>query len=301
MNQAYPPLNMNNTPNNQMDNSLANSIQELNLTSSDDDWEYVSSNTDVSSDNEVEKSESLSCKEEKVDFDEECSMIHRCESTPEFSSFSSLGSIVGSTTTPTKDDDTSYVLDCDSSFVDAQSISTTVSDAVLLSKKKTPTTTTTSNPIKKVPSFKDMVASNAEQLQKEERQKKIDLKAREEKRREDALQRRKAIKTRLVVTPIKRCARSTGDLRSLVIHEDEEGHGGGGGGGGGCMSAIIQEDEEILGESDAAEYYNRKAYGSKGRANGRKIRPDEKKRKDFIIHKKNAQRKAQGVPAKKKG
>lgn len=280
MNQAYPPLSINNPPSNQSDNSLVNSLQRFDLAPSDDDWEYVSSNTEGSSDD----GNTEECKEEKGDFEAECSMIHRSESTPEFSSFTNLGSFVN------PGDDTSYVLDCDSSCVDVQSISTTASNAILLSKK------TTSNAMKKVPSFKDMVASNAEQLQKQEMQRKIEIKAQEEKRRIEALQRRKASKTRIIVTPIKRCARSTGDLRSLVIHEEEEGHGG----GGGCMSAIIHE-EEVLGESDATEYYNRKAYGSKGRANGKKIRPDEKKRKDFIIHKKNAQRKAQGVAAAKKG
>jgi hypothetical protein len=79
------------------------------------------------------------------------------------------------------------------------------------------------------------------------------------------------VKSRYVVTPIKRCAKSTGDLLSLA-----EG-----------------DDEEVLGESDAMEYYNRKSHGEHGRNNGLKIRPDEAKRKEMIVMKKNMQRQAQ--------
>lgn len=80
------------------------------------------------------------------------------------------------------------------------------------------------------------------------------------------------VKSRYVVTPIKRCAKSTGDLLSLVENEDEE----------------------AMGESDAMEYYNRKAHGAHGRSNGMKIRPDEAKRKEMIVEKKNMQRQRQG-------
>ncbi|CAB9522401.1 expressed unknown protein [Seminavis robusta] len=80
------------------------------------------------------------------------------------------------------------------------------------------------------------------------------------------------VKSRYVVTPIKRCAKSTGDLLALAE----------------------QEMDEILGESDAQEYYQRKSHGAHGRTNGMKQRPDEAKRKDMIVQKKNMQRQQQG-------
>ena len=82
------------------------------------------------------------------------------------------------------------------------------------------------------------------------------------------------VKTRYVVTPIQRCAKSTGDLLSLAANYDEEHEG----------------DHEDLGATDAMEYYNRKSHGAHGRTNAMKIRPDEAKRKQMIVHKKNLQR-----------
>lgn len=79
-------------------------------------------------------------------------------------------------------------------------------------------------------------------------------------------ERRTKVKPKLVVKPIKRCAHSAGDLRRLA------------------------SIEEVLGETDAMDYYHRKSKGSVGRANGMKERPDEAKRKEMIIHKKNMQR-----------
>lgn len=81
------------------------------------------------------------------------------------------------------------------------------------------------------------------------------------------------IKAKFVVTPIKRCAKSTGDLQSLTIHEEEE-------------------VENFMGDADAPEYYSQKAVGARGRANGLKIRPDEAKRKEFTLQKKSMQRQA---------
>jgi len=76
------------------------------------------------------------------------------------------------------------------------------------------------------------------------------------------------IKPKFVVAPIKRCAKSTGDLQSLVI----------------------QEEDEILGDTDAMDFYHRKAKGFQGRQNGLKLRPDEAKRKAITMHKKDLQR-----------
>eukprot|EP00545_Synedropsis_sp_CCMP1620_P006018 CAMPEP_0119011420 /NCGR_PEP_ID=MMETSP1176-20130426/5672_1 /TAXON_ID=265551 /ORGANISM="Synedropsis recta cf, Strain CCMP1620" /LENGTH=231 /DNA_ID=CAMNT_0006964251 /DNA_START=282 /DNA_END=977 /DNA_ORIENTATION=+ len=77
-------------------------------------------------------------------------------------------------------------------------------------------------------------------------------------------------KPKFVVTPTLRCSASTPNLRSLDHFE-----------------------EEVLGETDACEYYNRKSMGFSGRQNGMKIRPDEAKRKEFTIQKKEMQRQAQ--------
>jgi hypothetical protein len=82
-------------------------------------------------------------------------------------------------------------------------------------------------------------------------------------------QARPRVKPRFVVKkPMKRCIKSTGDLKSLVI----------------------QEDEEVIGASDAMEFYHRKALGVQTRKNGLKLRPDEAKRKQMIMHKKGLQR-----------
>lgn len=49
-------------------------------------------------------------------------------------------------------------------------------------------------------------------------------------------------------------------------------------------------DSAVLGETDASEYYSRKARGALGRKNGQKMRPDEAKRLDIIMAKKSLQR-----------
>ena len=87
-------------------------------------------------------------------------------------------------------------------------------------------------------------------------------------------QQRLRVKPKFVVKPISRCAKSTGDLQFL---------------------AMIHEDEEVLGETDAMEFYHRKAQGAKSRSNGMKLRPDEAKRKEITMHKKDLQRKAGAI------
>jgi hypothetical protein len=80
---------------------------------------------------------------------------------------------------------------------------------------------------------------------------------------------RPRVKPRFVVKkPMKRCIKSTGDLKSLVI----------------------QEEEEVIGAGDAMEFYHRKALGAQTRKNGLKLRPDEAKRKQMIMQKKGLQR-----------
>lgn len=123
------------------------------------------------------------------------------------------------------------------------------SAAVLVSKKRT--------------SFRDAILSQSTEPSDEKK---------ESEAAKNPVTRQKKIKPKIVVTPIKRCSRSTGDLQSLVIHEDE-----------------------VLGESDAMDYYHRKAMGASGRVNSLKTRPDEAKRLSITLSKKHAQRQQQAA------
>jgi len=101
-------------------------------------------------------------------------------------------------------------------------------------------------------------------------------------------------KPKFVVKPIRRCSKSTGDLQSLArIVENEDQYGGGGG-------SDPYDDDLILGETDAQLYYNQKAQGKLGRKNGRKVRPDEAKRLQITMAKKDDQRQRQQAAAKKR-
>lgn len=55
----------------------------------------------------------------------------------------------------------------------------------------------------------------------------------------------------------------------------------------------IQEEDDVLGDTDAELFYNQKSMGAKGRANGQKIRPDEAKRLEITMNKKNLQKQRQ--------
>ncbi len=248
-------------------NKLSSELNGMESEGSSEEWENLSSDEMIDDDSNSPK---VLDTRQHTDTRRN-SLVHRCMSTPELSHL--------------RDED-SYV-DCSES-VDAQSLATTNSvsdDAVLLSRKKA------SPVMKKVPSFKDIIMLNAQSRADEEKKKKQIVMQHQQKLRKDAAERRKANRPKLIISPIKRCAKSTGDLRSMVIHEEPEDDGFGGGGGG-----TIHEDE-IMGETDAMEFYSRKTKGSLNRQNGLKIRPDEAKRKEFIIHKKNAQRKAQQARA----
>jgi len=132
-------------------------------------------------------------------------------------------------------------------------------DVVCTSEKKP------EHAMKRVPSFKDAVLLNAEACEKEETAKKA-----AQRRAMQNLSPRK-VQQKFQVKKIPRNARSMTDLASLVEVEDED---------------------EICGDTDAGEYYARKSKGSTARANSSKLRPDEAKRKQYIMYKKNAQRAA---------
>jgi len=185
--------------------------------------------------------------------------LKHCESSPNF------GSI--------------YFEDEEESFLeidpDMKSVSTTMTDMshVLV---ETPSLASASSPVgggmvkvHRVPSFKDAILLNAQEIQKEQHE--------EKKRKEqDFLDSMKKTKLRMnkpkiVVKEFKRCSMSTPDLSSLARVDEHD-------------------NEEVWGETDASDFYARKSMGASSRRNGLKLRPDEAKRKAFIMHKKNAQR-----------
>ena len=81
---------------------------------------------------------------------------------------------------------------------------------------------------------------------------------------------------------IRRCSKSSPNLLGL-IHEDL------------ANNVVDDQEGEILGDTDAAEYYHRKSKGAQGRSNGLKLRPDEAKRKAYAVNKRNLQRQASGA------
>lgn len=167
-------------------------------------------------------------------------------------------------------------------------------------KEEAKSTSTPSLPKKKFPSFKDAILLNAKEVQNEQERILIHRQQIKEKLQKEAMRRRKTNKPKLVVSPIKRCARSTGDLTKLMsIQEgDDKFQDTVADGGSISTSSFIQNqtpihEEEVMGETDAEEFYNYKSMGSVSRKNSLKIRPDEAKRKQFIMHKRGSQRRRQ--------
>lgn len=58
----------------------------------------------------------------------------------------------------------------------------------------------------------------------------------------------------------------------------------------GNLRALDHIQEEVLGDTDAELFYSQKAMGARGRVNGQKIRPDEAKRLEITMNKKNLQK-----------
>jgi hypothetical protein len=81
-------------------------------------------------------------------------------------------------------------------------------------------------------------------------------------------QQQRKFKTKFIVKPITRSAKSAPNLHAL-------------------------EEEEVLGDTDAHEYYTRKSMGYSGRQNGLKVRPDEAKRLQMTMQKKQMQQQSQ--------
>lgn len=72
---------------------------------------------------------------------------------------------------------------------------------------------------------------------------------------------------------MRRCSQSSPNLLGMIRENDDD-----------------DDDDEILGDTDAGDYYHRKNKGAQGRTNGRKLRPDEAKRKAYSVQKRNLQR-----------
>lgn len=250
---------------------------------SDQEWENLSSESDCG-----------------LLFDEDDIISRdRDNTSAEFEQVSDTYSLHTSISTPTLsklEEDESYVFDFASNGDGcsvAASSTATFEGAVLVSQKKSTT-------MKKIPSFKDIIMLNAQAREEEDKKKKELLQQYHDKVRRDTMTRRKATRPRLVVNPIKRCSKSTGDLKSMIIKEDVEKDYGYDSihmyGGGGLHSSIISEgveEEDVLGDTDSAEFYSRKMKGASSRRNGRKLRPDEAKRRNMIVYRKDAQRRAQ--------
>ncbi len=117
-----------------------------------------------------------------------------------------------------------------------------------------------------------------------------------------------------------RHANSTGDLTRMLSNV-EEGHESSVGQGGRNRRSknMMEEDEDAdfvigrgsdgnrdgavrgsgaLGETDAMDYYQRKEHGSRSISNKKKERPDEAKRREIIMYKKEVQRRQNGVNQK---
>ena len=204
--------------------------------------------------------------------------MHHCESTPNF------GSIYFE---ETEDEESFMEIDGEN-----RSIATTVTDFSHVVVEKSPACVTPMKgglvKVHRVPSFKDAILLNAQEIQKEKKEK--------ERQEEEVRNKLKMMKkntkkpsARFVVKEIKRCSRSTPDFSTLQKVEEDKDHLGDGfcnGGSGGTFS----DNSEILGETDAFDFYARKSMGATAHKNGSKLRPDEAKRKEYSVYKRNVQR-----------
>lgn len=83
-------------------------------------------------------------------------------------------------------------------------------------------------------------------------------------------QQQRKFRAKFIVKPITRSAKSAPNLHAL-------------------------DEEDVLGDTDACEYYTRKSMGYSGRQNGLKVRPDEAKRLQMTMQKKQMQQQSQGA------
>lgn len=174
---------------------------------------------------------------------------------------------------------------------------------------------------KSAPSFKEILAKNADKpMSWGSDKQKTEAMLRDSHRRHHLRVRTKPkiIVAQDVKGPGMKHALSTGDLTKMMemaeqehkragrarmrkqfsdlMEEDEgdfiigRGSGDGGGLGGGDSDMITSE---VLGDTDAMDYYHRKDKGSQSTHNKKKERPDEAKRKEISMYKKEVQREKQ--------
>jgi hypothetical protein len=133
--------------------------------------------------------------------------------------------------------------------------------------------------ITKKPSFKDAILLNLQETAKEQ----LEMEGGASSR----LQEKRRVKPKFIVKKITRCSHSTGDLTSLSTIRDgvEEVYSSG------CPALSTVHD--ILGATDAQDFYEQKRHGEESRRKGLKLRPDEAKRKEFAMCKRAMQRQSQ--------
>jgi len=252
------------------------------------DWEFVS------------EASSQGSSEDAVVSNSNPQFFHKSTSSPALSIYEHYSSNVSEEKKSMEDDDESSFDHCSCSVmsIEAHSVRTESSSSHVLVSHTTPEKPLT----RRVPSFRDAILLNAQEAKKEEA---TAAQLREQAKRllwNEALAKRKASKPRLLVvkTPPKisrRNSKSTGDLNCLMhsnatIYEDHEDHEDDMCGGGGGGFDTVQE-HDVMGDTDATDFYAQKSKGGSSRMNSKKLRPDEAKRLDIILHKKEEQKKKQ--------
>lgn len=248
--------------------SLAEANAYTDEVHSDNNWEVLS-DSDSGNDSPITHVPNVS-----LDFD----ALHRCKSSPNFS----MQRIKSQKETDEFSDIDSYL--------DVRSLKTEGSQSVPVSSKSLSDDwsmiSSSKGTLKKIPSFKDMLLKNSDSKQDQAR---IDL---QEKLRQNVVD-RKTITPTFVVSNVKvhpnglrRCGFSTGDLQSS-LHPTEKTLATTQG-----STSVIPEEEEVWGDTDAMEFYHQKAMGSSSRSKSLKLRPDEAKRKEFSISKKEMHRRS---------
>lgn len=275
---------------NQNSNAAATAATE---TEADNDWNFI----DDPDDDEALAEEKIKAAGKGVRFNPK--IVHRCASTPDFGNYDDEPSPIAGDSS-----EENAKANASPSPQDATADQTLALKPVAAAPAPAaaPSTSVWGGGARK-PSFRDMILLNAEKTAAEAEaaeKHRAETAALLKKEREEH-RRARGLRTRLVVAPIKRCAMSTGNLRALdhiqEHHDDDEedyyGGGGGGGGGGGFGGPIVENDHDVLGDTDAQDFYHRKNKGVQNRVAGEKIRPDELKRKEISQYKRDAQRKAQ--------
>jgi hypothetical protein len=220
--------------------------------------------------------------------------------------------------------------DSDAILID-EDTSMGTSSWTLPSAATAPNAATTSSPVsawgsKSAPSFKDILAKNADKPMSWGCDKqKTEAMLRDSHRRHHL---RVRTKPKFVVagdtkgSGMLTHAHSTGDLTKLMEMAEQERRGGrgrmkkqfsalmedddegdfvigrgnaasSGGGGGDAMGA-----DQVMGDTDAMDFYHRKEKGSQATSNKKKERPDEAKRKEISMYKKELQREKQQLKSK---